>query len=31
VEFDEALAVVVSEGLFEGFFAGLEGSVDFLG
>jgi hypothetical protein len=31
VEFDEALAVEVSEGLFEGFFAGLEGGADFFG
>ena len=31
MEFDEALAVEVSEGLFEGFFAGLEGGTDFLG
>ena len=29
VEFDEALAVEVAEGLFEGFFAGLEGGADF--
>ena len=31
MEFDEALAVEVAEGLFEGFFAGLEGGSDFLG
>lgn len=31
MEFDEALAVEVAEGLFEGFFAGLEGGADFLG
>ena len=31
MEFDEALAVEVSEGLFEGFFAVLEGCADFLG
>jgi hypothetical protein len=31
VEFDESLSVEVSEGLFEGFFAGLEGGADFLG
>ena len=31
MEFDEALAVEIAEGLFEGFFAGLEGCADFLG
>ena len=30
MEFDEALTVEVAEGLFEGFFAGLEGGADFL-
>ncbi len=31
VEFDEALAVEVAEGLFEGFFAGFKGGADFFG
>ena len=31
MEFNEALAVEVSEGLFKGFFAGLEGGADFFG
>jgi hypothetical protein len=31
MEFDEALAVEVAEGLFEGFFARLKGGADFFG